>query len=271
MKICIAGKNSIAVNSLNFLLNVLKIERKNLLACINKNDNGIDTWQPSFLNYCKNENIKIVELEYLYNLKDLIFISLEYDRILKVNKFSNKKLFNIHFSLLPKYKGMYTSILPILYGEKESGVTLHKIDDGIDTGDIIDQLKFKIDLKDTARDVYFKYLKYGYKLFIKNIKNILEDKYIVKPQSPINSTYFSKSSIDFQNIIINLIQTSYQIHNQIRAYIFEEYQLPKINNIYIKRSILLDEKINSNYYEDYEKYIIISGIDGYKIILEKKQ
>jgi len=270
MKICLAGKNSVAVNSLNYLLRILRIERENLLACINKNDNGVDTWQPSFLNYCKSEKIEIVELDHLYNINDLIFISLEYDRILKVNKFSSKKLFNIHFSLLPKYKGMYTSVLPILYGEKESGVTLHKIDDGIDTGDVIDQLKFRIDINDTARDVYFKYLYYGYKLLVKNIKNILEDNYIAKPQSPINSTYFSRNSINFQNIIINLSQTSYQIHNQIRAYIFEEYQLPKVNNTYIKRSILINEKIKSNYYEDCEKHIIISGIDGYKIILEKK-
>ena len=39
---------------------------------------------------------------------------------------------------------MYTSCLPILFNEKESGVTLHKIDRGIDTGDIIDQITFPI-------------------------------------------------------------------------------------------------------------------------------
>ena len=39
---------------------------------------------------------------------------------------------------------MFTSALPLINGEKETGVTLHKIDAGIDTGDIIDQIKFQI-------------------------------------------------------------------------------------------------------------------------------
>jgi len=269
MKICIAGKNSIAVNSLKYLINVLKIKKENIFACVNRNDNGIDSWQPSFLKYCKVENIKIVELDFLYNINDLIFISLEYDRIIKVDKFSSGKLYNIHFSLLPKFKGMYTSVWPIIFGEKESGVTLHKIDCGIDTGDIIDQIKFKISINDTARDVYLKYLKNGYKLFVKNIKKLLKGEYKTKPQNVINSTYFSKNTIDFNNIKINLNQTSFQIHNNIRAFIFEEYQLPKINGFYIKRSFLTNEKIERNYFKDLGNFIILSGIDGYKIILEK--
>ena len=56
---------------------------------------------------------------------------------------------------------MFTSSLPLLYGDEYSGVTLHKIDDGIDTGDIIDQIKFNISSIDSARDLYFKYLENG--------------------------------------------------------------------------------------------------------------
>ena len=57
--------------------------------------------------------------------------------IIKTKNFKSNKLFNLHFSLLPSYKGMHTSAFPILNGEKYSGVTIHKIDNGIDTGDII--------------------------------------------------------------------------------------------------------------------------------------
>ena len=48
---------------------------------------------------------------------------------------------------------MYTSYWPIKNGEKKSGVTLHKIDSGIDTGDIISQLSFDID-EDTLFSLY---------------------------------------------------------------------------------------------------------------------
>ena len=41
---------------------------------------------------------------------------------------------------------MYTSIWPIINGENYCGVTLHEIDSGIDTGDIIDQIKVKINI-----------------------------------------------------------------------------------------------------------------------------
>ena len=50
------------------------------------------------------------------------------------------------------------SIFPILNGESTSGTTLHLIDHGIDTGDVITHNEFQIDLQDTCRDLYFKYL-----------------------------------------------------------------------------------------------------------------
>lgn len=72
---------------------------------------------------------------------DLIFISLEFDKIVNPDLFKDARLYNIHFSLLPSYKGMYTSAIPILNGEEMVGVTFHEIDKGIDTGNIIAQKK----------------------------------------------------------------------------------------------------------------------------------
>ena len=48
-----------------------------------------------------------------------------------------------------KFRGCHTNYLQIKFGEKRSGVTLHKIDKGVDTGKIIDQLEFIIDINDT--------------------------------------------------------------------------------------------------------------------------
>ena len=76
---------------------------------------------------------------------------------------------NFHFSLLPKYRGCHTNFYQILNGEKYSGVSLHKIDKGIDTGDIIDQVKFKVRLNDTAYDNYKLLMKYSHILFKKNL------------------------------------------------------------------------------------------------------
>ena len=75
----------------------------------NKSDNGIDEWQKSFRKHVKTNKIKIVKLNHLYKIKNLIFFSIEYEKIIDPSKFKTDKLFNIHFSLLPKYRGCHTN------------------------------------------------------------------------------------------------------------------------------------------------------------------
>lgn len=268
-KICIAGKNDIAVNALDYLVNILKINSNEICIISNKTDTGTDGWQKSLKKKAKELNITEIKLEDAYVIEDLIFISLEFDKIIKTEKFKTTHLYNIHFSNLPKYKGMYTSVMPILNGENIAGVTLHKIDNGIDTGDIINQRLFKIDINDTARDLYFKYLNNSFILFKDNIKNILSGKIKFCKQNCFNSTYYSKKAIDFNNINIDLNKTSFEIHNQIRAFIFQEYQLPKVMNFYIQTSVISDEFIGYKQIIDSTNEIIISGVDGYKITLKK--
>jgi len=62
----------------------------------------------------------------------------------------------IHASLLPKYAGGAPLVWAIIEGEKESGVTLFRFEDGVDDGDIIKQRKFTIEPTDTIREVYDK-------------------------------------------------------------------------------------------------------------------
>ena len=271
MNICIAGKNSIAVDAVKYILEDNHISKDNLFVLPGPEDSGKDSWQPSLLKFATDNDLNVVKIESLYNIKDLKFFSLEYSQLIKPQLFESNHLVNIHFSLLPAYKGMYTSAHPLLNGENSSGVTLHKIDSGIDTGDIISQQKFDINLNDTARDLYMKYLLFSLKLIKENFKNILNDNYSTVPQEKINSSYFSKKSIDYSNLKIDFKRTSFEIHNQIRAYIFKEYQLPVIKNKKIKKTILLDEKIDTSVIIEEKDCFVISGIDSYKIIAYKDE
>ena len=65
--------------------------------------------------------------------------------------------------------------LPNQDGVINSGVTIHYIDKGIDTGDVIDNINYKIGINDTAYDNYQKLLKYSVILF-KNLNKILQNK-----------------------------------------------------------------------------------------------
>ena len=227
MTVCIAGKNNIAIDVCQHLLE--HNPEVSLLAIHNKTDNGTDTWQRSFRKYCNEKCIPLVSLQDVYHIPDLVFISLEFDSIIKPESFVTRHLYNIHFSLLPEYKGMYTSALPIIHRKKYSGVTFHEIDAGIDTGNIIEQIKFELSPQETARSLYHKYINHGTALVISLLDNILRHSYKSTPQPAIGSSYYSKKSIDYANLLIDTQVTAHQLDAQVRAFTFREYQLPKLN------------------------------------------
>lgn len=234
MVLCVAGKNNIAVDVAEYLYR-LRLEESQLCVVCNQGDSGTDTWQKSLRGWAREHSVRDVELESLYELDDLIFLSLQFDRIIKPDKFRSKRLYNIHFSLLPKYKGCHTAVLPILQGEKYVGVTLHMIDHGIDTGDIIAQKKFLLKDKYTSEDLYLEYIHYGTQLAIQNIDNILEGNVVSYPQESRNSTYYPKEYIDYKNPCIRLKDTAEGVLRQIRAFSFPQYQLPVVNGNIISR------------------------------------
>lgn len=241
MTIAIGGSCKIACDALSYLVQT-GISKEEILICTNKRDLGLDGWQPSFKKHAKRFGIKEVFLDELYHIEDLVFISLEFDQIIKTSRFSSSRLYNIHFSLLPKYKGMYTSCIPLLNGDTESGVTLHRIDDGIDTGEIIDQESFPIPLTLNGYGLYLSYLTYSFLLFKRNIAGLLKNSLKSTAQNHLSSTYYSKKSIDFSNIEIDFRQTGFQVHNQIRAFSFRPFQLPLLDGFKISHSFITTKR-----------------------------
>lgn len=239
MRLIIAGKNSIAVDVLGYAMKNLDIS---ISVVLNRTEDFKNSFQKSLGFYANLWKIPIINLEEVYEFHDAIFLSLEFDRIIKPSLFKTKNLFNIHFSLLPAYKGMYTSALPLINAESETGVTLHKIDSGIDTGDIISQKKIKISENDTARKLYLKYIKEGTKLVIENLSSLINNNYKSFPQSSLDSSYFGKNSIDYNNLKIDYRKSAFQVVNQLKAFSFREYQLPKFNNIEIGSWEITNEK-----------------------------
>lgn len=227
MIVAVAGKNDIGVEILGRLLR--SRDASELRVVCNKTETGRDGWQRSLRLFAQRAGVPECDLEDLYGVEDLVLLSMEFDRILKPERFASDRLYNIHFSLLPRYKGMYTSALPILYGEEETGVTLHRIDRGIDTGDIIAQKSFPLLGTETARDVYLKYIEKGIELVSENLEALVGGDVESAPQPKAGSTYYSRSAIDYENLTIDLNQTADTIDRQIRAFSFREYQLPVVH------------------------------------------
>lgn len=267
--VCVAGKNNIAIDGLRYFID--NHPELKLVFIPNETDDGVDGWQMSFRRYALSEGVTQVTLDDLYGVDDLLFISLEFAQIIKPEKFVSSDLYNIHFSLLPKYKGMYTSALPLLHGEKESGVTLHKIDSGIDTGSIVSQARFDIDPSDNARDLYFKYLAAAKDLFLRNVESLLSGDFKLYDQPSSGASYYSKSAINYSALSIDFRKCAVEVCNQFRAFTFREYQMPCFGSWQIVRAVILEEKSilkPGSVVSETAAGIIVSTID-YNILLVK--
>ena len=188
MLLCIVRKNNIAIDCAAYALASGLVDKEDLIALPASSDLREVGFQKSFVAFSRKEDFRGVERSELYRMKYLVLPSLQYDKLLSVNKFSTRRLFNLHFSLLPKYKGMYASVRPILIGENVSGVTLHEIDGGMDTGNIIDQRVAPIRADDTSRDLYLKYIRAGTMLVNKNLELLLAGTYESLRQTSYDST-----------------------------------------------------------------------------------
>ncbi|UUV17452.1 phosphoribosylglycinamide formyltransferase [Fusobacteria bacterium ZRK30] len=117
--------------------------------------------------------------EYLGDRVDLVVLA-GFLSILDEEFINNRKgrIINIHPSLLPKFGGpgmfgMRIHRAVIEAKEYESGCTVHYVDAGIDTGEIIEQIKVKVDLGDTAEILQKKVLVEEHKLLPKAIEQVL--------------------------------------------------------------------------------------------------
>ena len=90
----------------------------------------------------------------------------------EVWQLSSNGTFNLHASLLPKYRGAAPINWAIINGEKESGVTTFFIDEKIDTGNIIFQEKIKIEKAENAGSLHDKLMDIGSQLITKTIDAI---------------------------------------------------------------------------------------------------
>ena len=90
-----------------------------------------------------------------------------------VNKWRGKIL-NIHPSLLPKYPGLHTHKRVLEAGESEHGCTIHYVDEGMDTGEIIAQAKIDIKKDDTPNSLAERVLRQEHKLYPQTLRMVAQ-------------------------------------------------------------------------------------------------
>jgi len=90
---------------------------------------------------------------------------------------------NIHASLLPKYRGASPTKLVLKNKDKLTGLTMHYIDEGIDTGDIIFQIKIPVKIDDTEESIIERLKSVIKELIIESLSKINDPKFVAIPQT----------------------------------------------------------------------------------------
>jgi folate-dependent phosphoribosylglycinamide formyltransferase PurN len=131
----------------------------------------------------KKHELKLHDTENINNKKTVkalkswkpdLVVSLYFDQILKkpVIQVAKVATLNMHPGLLPRYKGLWPNFWKLHNKEKYAGVTIHHINEKIDAGDVIAQVKFPIKKHDTRFSLGLKSASKGTELLIKTLIKI---------------------------------------------------------------------------------------------------
>lgn len=152
------------------------------------------------------------------NNPDLIVVA-NFGRILTKEELAKPAFgcLNIHPSLLPKYRGPSPIQTVLLNNEKETGVTIFKMDEMIDHGPLLSQVKIKIKNNDDFNSLNKKLAKLAADLIIKTIPLYTSEQIKPKEQNHELATHTKK--IKKEDAEIDWTQTALKINNQIRAYV----------------------------------------------------
>ena len=175
------------------------------------------------IDYLKHKNIN--SEEFLKKIKKYqcdLFVSMSFNQIFKkdIINMTKLKIINCHAGKLPFYRGRNILNWVLINDELDFGITVHFVDEGIDTGDIIMQRVYEIKDNDNYATMLEKSYVQCANILYDSIKLIQDGTIKAIKQSTINSIgfYCTQRKVGDENI--NWNQTSREVFNFIRAICF---------------------------------------------------
>jgi len=202
-------------------------------------------------------------------LKELnpdIFIVIAYGKILSKEILNIPKYgcWNAHASLLPRWRGAAPIQRALLSGDKYTGVGIMKMEEGLDTGDILIEEKIKIENNENLQTLKDKLSELSSKLIIKSI-DLLNIKNNISELNLLNQLSL-KREIKYANMItkseyfLNLDDTAENIYKKVNGLFPGAYILFRNKNLKILKIKIISEKISNIKYNKTQKTKEIIGI-----------
>jgi methionyl-tRNA formyltransferase len=162
------------------------------------------------------EKIKL-ETENIRRLKPNLIVVIAYGKIIpqEILDIPNHGCINIHASLLPKYRGAACLNAPIINNDKETGITVMKMDAGMDTGPILKQFKIDLDNQSTLPQIHDKLSQLSAEILPTTLKNWIKGK--ITPQKQDNNFASYVKIIKKEDGRLNWNQPANKIDRLIRG------------------------------------------------------
>jgi methionyl-tRNA formyltransferase len=233
-------------------------------------------------NLCKDNGINLIKAgklnEYKNNFEGFDFgICVGFMEIIKNDILGIPKLgiFNLHCGKLPQYRGRAPISRTIMDGNEFLTMTLHKMDEGVDSGEILLEQEIKIETDDDVNTMYGKCCEESSDVIFSGIEKINNGELVLKKQD-LSLKPKANKKISGEERIINWNDNITKIHNLIRAITppypcaYSTYE----SNIYkfVKSEIFSIETCNARntgeiYFVD-EDYFLINCVNGLLKITE---
>lgn len=157
------------------------------------------------------------DYQFIKDLNPDMIITCAYGQILTEEILNIPKLgcFNLHGSLLPKYRGGAPIHYALLNGDQETGITLMYMDKGMDSGDMIEQETIKISDEDNIETLTNKLSLLASKMIIEHLPSLIKQTNKRQKQDETKVTF--SPIITRKDEHLNFNKTSKEVYNHIRA------------------------------------------------------
>lgn len=261
IKTIFMGTPAFGLNALNYLK-----ENTDLVAVftkedkLNKRGNKIE-FSP-VKEYALKNNIECIQVkslrteevyEKLKKLNADLIVVAAYGKIIPKNIIDLPRLgiINIHSSLLPKYRGASPIQNALLNGDEKTGITIMMIDEGLDTGDILEKEEIEISEYDNLETLTNKLADISVKPLKTAIHKLING--TEKREKQDDNLKSSVYPIKKEDALIDFSKTKEEIFNMVRAFNPKPVAYAILNNEVLK--IYEVEKIDENFYDEISKVV----------------
>lgn len=191
------------------------------LVYTHEDDPNEEQWFESVYSLAKSHNLNVrtdePELSAVLAAKPDVIFSFYYRSMIdmKILDVAPLGAFNMHGSLLPKYRGRACVNWAVLNGETQAGVTLHHMVARADAGNIVAQEAVPIGPDDTAQDVFSRIIPAAGRVLDGSLDAILSGKAEGTPQDESQATKFGRRRP--ADGLIDWTKSAREIHNLVRA------------------------------------------------------